>query len=170
MKTRENAARNENVTEPQSDYYRLLVPQCLVGLVDAISFMVVAPSIIFYVLAMGGSKEQYGLILSIFSFASFSFKPILGYWCDQSSCFRAPYLSSIAVAALGGGIYFLASAFSSSVALPLLAFSRFLGGMGAANSTLGFTYVAQLVPRKQMTKANAALARSSSTAAASCPA
>lgn len=140
-----------------ADYYRLLLPQCLVGLIDAISFMVVAPSIVFYVLATGGSKEQYGMVLSIFSFASFSFKPILGYWCDKSSGFRMPYLSSIAVASLGGLIYFLASAFPSKVAVPLIGLGRFLGGVGAANSTLGFTYIAQVVPQNQMTKANAAL-------------
>jgi len=140
-----------------ADYYRLLLPQCLVGLIDAISFMVVAPSIVFYVLAMGGTKEQYGMVLSIFSFASFSFKPILGYWCDKSSGFRVPYLSSIAVASLGGLVYFLASAFPSRVAVPLISLGRFLGGVGAANSTLGFTYIAQVVPPNQMTKANAAL-------------
>ena len=152
------AAINKENEEPQaSSYYRLLLPQCLNGLVDAISFMVVAPSIVFYVLSMGGSKEQYGLILSIFSFASFIFKPILGFWCDKSKEFRAPYLVSIAVASLGGLLYFLANAFSSRVALLLIAVGRFLGGVGAANSTLGFTYVAQVVPRPQLTKANAAL-------------
>jgi len=144
----------------QREYYRLLIPQCLVGLIDAISFMVVAPSIVFYVLSLGGTKEQYGAILSVFSFASFSAKPILGYWCDKSGgLFRTPYLTSIAVAALGGLLYFLASAFSSSITLALLmvALGRFLGGVGAANSTLGFTYIAQVVPDNQMTKANAAL-------------
>jgi len=138
-------------------YYRLLIPQCLVGLIDAISFMVVAPSIVFYVESMGGSKEQYGAILSIFSFASFSFKPILGYWCDRSESFRQPFLTSIAVSSLGGLLYFVASAFPSNTALMLIALGRFLGGVGAANSTLGFTYVAQVVPSDKMTQANAAL-------------
>jgi hypothetical protein len=43
--------------------YSLLLPQALVGLVDAISFMVIAPSLVFYVRNQGGSKEQYGIIL-----------------------------------------------------------------------------------------------------------
>lgn len=138
--------------------YSLLLPQCLVGLIDAVSFMVVAPSLVFYVRATGGSKEQYGAILSVFSFASFIFKPVLGYWCDKSGCkFRRPYLFSIVVAAIGGLVYFLASAFTGSVALTLIFVGRFLGGVGAANSTLGFTYIAQVIPEAQMTKANAML-------------
>ena len=48
-----------------------LVALALIQLVDAISYMVVAPSIIFYVLQVGGTMDQYGLILSSFSFASF---------------------------------------------------------------------------------------------------
>ena len=62
--------------------YRLLAPLALVGLTDAISYMVTAPSIVFYVLANVGSYEAYGIILSSYSFSAFLFKPILGYWCD----------------------------------------------------------------------------------------
>lgn len=40
--------------EASSTDYSLLVPQALVGLVDSMSYMVVAPSIVFYVLAAGG--------------------------------------------------------------------------------------------------------------------
>ena len=43
--------------------YRLLLPQAFVGLVDSISFMIIAPSLVFYVLQQGGTKEQYGIIL-----------------------------------------------------------------------------------------------------------
>ena len=115
--------------------------------------MVVAPSIVFYVLSLGGSKEQYGIILSAFSFSSFLFKPVLGFWCDKSGYqFRTPYLASIAAASLGGALYFMASAFSGNAAVFMLLLGRFLGGAGAANSTLGFTYVATLIPQEQMTK------------------
>ena len=44
-------------------YYKLS-PLALVGLTDAISYMVTAPSIVFYVLGNGGSYEAYGAILS----------------------------------------------------------------------------------------------------------
>lgn len=148
------------VNEDESNIdYGLLLPQCLVGLIDALSFMIIAPSLIFYVRSMGGTKEQYGAILSVFSFASFTFKPVLGYWCDKSGCkFRRPYLFSLAIASIGGLVYFSASAFTEdSVALTLLLVGRFLGGVGAANSTLGYTYIAQVIPESQMTKANAML-------------
>lgn len=55
----------------------LLAPQALVGFIDALAYMAVAPSIIFYVLELGGTKDQYGIILSAFSFASFCSKPFL---------------------------------------------------------------------------------------------
>jgi MFS transporter, ceroid-lipofuscinosis neuronal protein 7 len=146
------AKGNEGPSANQ-DYYRLLLPQAFVGLVDAISYMVVAPSIVFYVLGLGGTKEQYGIIVSAFSFASFLFKPVLGYWCDSSGyTFRLPYLVSIAASSLGGLLYFVASAFSGKRAIAVILIARFLGGMGAANSTLGFTYVAAVVPHDQMTK------------------
>jgi MFS family permease len=76
--------------------YKLLVPQAIVGFVDAISFMIIAPSLVFYVLGRGGSKESYGVILAAFSASSFLFKPLLGYWSDQSGgSFRTPYLTSV---------------------------------------------------------------------------
>jgi MFS transporter, ceroid-lipofuscinosis neuronal protein 7 len=152
------AAPSNERQDGEKAHFALLAPQCFVGLIDAVSFMVVAPSLSFYVSAMGGTKEAYGIILSVFSFASFMFKPMLGYWCDKSGCkFRLPYLFSIAVAAIGGLLYFFASSFTGSAALAMVFASRFLGGVGAANSTLGFTYIASVLPQDQMTKANAML-------------
>lgn len=54
---------------------KTLAVLALIGLIDAISYMAVAPSLIFYVNQLGGTKEQYGLIMSAFSFMSFCFKP-----------------------------------------------------------------------------------------------
>ncbi|GAX26454.1 hypothetical protein FisN_1Lh720 [Fistulifera solaris] len=138
-------------------YYLLLLPQAFVGFVDAISFMVVAPSVVFYVRSVGGTLEQYGAVLSAFSFASFLFKPVLGYWVDQSSNFRAPYLTSLGAAMIGGLLYFVASAYRGYLAVAILFLGRLFGGMGAANATLGFTYVAQMIPQQHITKLNALL-------------
>ena len=125
---------------------------------DAISYMVTAPSIVFYVLANGGSYEAYGIILSSFSLSAFIFKPILGYWCDRARCFREPYIASLTVAALGGCVYFMASSFADSrTALALILMGRLMGGVGQANSTLGFTYVAQVVDKAVLTQASALL-------------
>jgi MFS family permease len=43
------------------------------------------------------------------------------------------------------------------MALALVLIGRFLGGIGAANATLGFTYIAMAIPDEQMTPANYAL-------------
>lgn len=151
------ANSNDTASSSRLDY-GLLLPQIIVGFFDAISFMVVAPSLVFYVLQLGGTKDQYGVILSVFSFASFCFKPALGYWCDKSGYkFRKPYLLSISMASLGGLLYFGASAYHGRTALALIVLGRFCGGIGGANSTLGFTYIAQVMLEDQLTKANAVL-------------
>jgi MFS family permease len=139
--------------------FRLLAPQAFVSFMDSLSYMVTAPSLIFYVTSQGGSYEAYGIIMSIFSFSSFCFKPVLGYWCDKAGGkFRAPYLSTLAISSIGGLVYFCASLFPPGyVAIGMILAGRFLGGMGAANQTLGFTYVAQVVDRKIMTEASAIL-------------
>jgi ceroid-lipofuscinosis MFS transporter 7 len=102
---------------------------------------------------------MYGIILSSFSFSAFVFKPILGYWCDAKMCFREPYLTSLAVACVGGIVYFSAGAFpwSSNTSLALILLGRLMGGVGQANSTLGFTYVAQVVEKSALTQASAIL-------------
>jgi len=135
------------------DYYLLLLPQAVVGLVDAISFMVVGPSVVFYVYSIGGTKEDYGIVLAAFSFASFLFKPVYGQWCDSLGYkFRAPYMASLSAACMGGLVYFGASLLTGRLAVYALIASRFLGGMGGANSTLSFTYVAQVIPHEKMTE------------------
>lgn len=140
------------------DYYLLLLSQAFVGFIDAVSFMVVAPSVVFYVRSVGGTLQQYGAVLSAFSFASFLFKPVLGYWVDKWGYkFRAPYLTSLGAAMIGGLLYFIASAYRGYTAVAILFLGRLFGGMGAANATLGFTYVAQVIPQEHITKLNALL-------------
>lgn len=129
----------------------------IVGLADAISYMIVAPSIIFYVLEKGGNNSQYGIILSSFSFASFCTKPFLGGWTDNHG-FRPPYFLSLSIAMVGGLVYFLASAFPNGmVAVSLIFLARLLSGVGAASSTLGFAYIARMLPSEQQTQFNSLL-------------
>lgn len=134
-----------------------LIALALAGIVDAISYMVVTPSIIFYVLQNGGTKEQYGIILSAFSFASFLTKPVLGGWSDRRG-FRVPYISSLIIATTGGALYLAASALPpGKAAVGMILASRLLGGVGAANSALGFAYIAQVTPQKEQTSVNSLL-------------
>ena len=109
---------------------RYLTALALAGTVHAICYMIVAPSIIFYVTEeAGGTKDQYGIILSAFSFASFCVKPFLGHFSDTHG-FKTPYLISLLVAALGGLVYYIASTLpSGNIAVGAILFSRILGNL-----------------------------------------
>jgi len=131
----------------------------VIGLIDSISYMAVSPSLIFYVLELGGTKEQYGLIMSIFSFASFSAKPVYGAWVDKGgNKFRIPYLSSLAISVIGALLYFLAVlATSPKIAVGMIFVGRFLSGLGAANQALGYAYLASVVPPEMQTRTSTLL-------------
>ena len=139
---------------------KFLILLALAGLVDSVSWMVVTPSLVFYVREeLGGSKEAYGLALSAFSFCSFLTKPVLGSMSDQRG-FRFPLLLSFSVASVGGLLYFLASGFasqSSSLAVTILLLSRCLGGIGGGNSALGYAYLARALPMEDQTSGNTIL-------------
>ena len=136
---------------------RYLIALVLSGIVDAISYMVVTPSLVFYVTECGGTKENYGLIMSSFSFSSFCFKPVLGAWSDTGG-FRVPFLTSLSISTLGGLVYLLASALPyGRPAIGAILAARLLGGCGAANSALGFAYVARATPREEQTSVNSML-------------
>ena len=89
---------------------KYLVALTIVGIVDAISYMLVTPSLVFYVLQNGGTHTHYGIIMSAFSFSSFCTKPFIGWWSDNQG-FRVPYIASVSVALLGGAVvrFFAAS-------------------------------------------------------------
>jgi len=136
---------------------KFLVALTIVGIVDAISYMLVTPSLIFYVLQNGGSQQQYGIIMSAFSFSSFCTKPFIGWWSDKQG-FRVPYITSVGVALLGGVGYLFASALPKGrVAVNAILIARLLGGCGAANSALGFAYVARSVSPSEQTSTNSLL-------------
>jgi len=127
------------------------------GLVDSISFMTVTPSLVFYVTTLGGSQDVYGFILAIYSFAAFCAKPFLGRWSDAQN-FSAPYLFSNSLSVLGGLVYALGPAFSNPrSAIAAVVVGRVLGGLGNANSTLGFAYVARALPAEERTSTTALL-------------
>ena len=121
-----------------------------------VSYMVVAPSIIFYVLAHGGSRNMYGIILSAFSFSSFCAKPFVGMASDRYG-FRMPYIICLLISAAGGLIYMLASAFYGNKAVTLMLIGRLMGGVGAASAALGYAYLAKVVPHEEQTQTNSLL-------------
>jgi MFS transporter, ceroid-lipofuscinosis neuronal protein 7 len=144
----------------KSAKHSALLALSLVSVVDSISYMVVTPSLIFYINQVNGTHAQYGFILSAFSLASLCAKPVLGTWVDwKGNQFRIPYLCSIVVALLGGFLYFYASAYAehTNVAIALITAGRILGGLGAANSALGYAYLASVIPPTEQTSSNTLL-------------
>jgi MFS family permease len=139
--------------------FKSLAVLSAVNFLDAISYMCVAPSLIFYVQSVGGTKEQYGLIMSAFSLASFCGKPVYGLWVDKSgNQFRAPYIASFILSIAGGIFYASAPAFDSpGVALAMILTGRVLGGLGAGNAALGYAYLALTVPFDKQTQTNSLL-------------
>jgi MFS family permease len=145
---------------PSSTFQSMAVLS-LIGLVDSISYMAVAPSLIFYVLQVGGDKDMYGLIMSVFSFASFCGKPLYGIWVDRSgNKFRTPYIFSFMLAIFGAILYFLGNAHGANSPQTALAFifcGRLFSGLGGANQALGYAYIASVIPQAEQTKTNTIL-------------
>lgn len=129
----------------------------ILGLADSISFMIVMPSLSFYVASLNGSQDFYGTILALYSFMSFLGKPLLGRWSDMSN-FQTPYMVSITLSVIGGLLYSIAPVFANSTSgLTVLALSRILGGLGRSNSALGFAYIARACPANERTSTTAML-------------
>ena len=107
--------KNEDGNEPAFGSCGLvgsLIALAYIQFVDSISVMVVLPSLVFYVKQVGGTINDYGIILSFFSLSSVISKPILGIWVDSrplGSKYKIPYYVSIIVGGILGGIlYFIA--------------------------------------------------------------
>ena len=54
----------------------------LINITDSITNSVVAPTLIFYVLDMGGTKESYGLIMSASYLSGMLMMSFYGAWVD----------------------------------------------------------------------------------------
>ena len=134
-----------------------MIALAVLALADSISFMIVMPSLSFYIDSLQGSQDFYGLVLALYSFCSFLGKPVLGRWSDVSN-FSTPYMASISLSVLGSILYTIAPVFSSAkTGLWALALGRILGGLGRANSALGFAYIARACPPNQRTTTTAIL-------------
>jgi MFS family permease len=154
---------NETNKLPKSDVCSLTVLS-LIGFIDAVSYMSVAPSLIFYVNSLEGTKEQYGVIMSIFSFSSFLMKPVYGKWVDSTgNKYKIPFIASFSTAMFGHLIYFVAILLPTSsnsgynMGVMALVLGRFFAGMGAANNALGFSYIATVIPHDRQTTINVLL-------------
>lgn len=123
----------------------------LINITDSLTNSVVTPSLIFYVLEMGGSVAQYGLISSIPFFSMILMMSFYGVWVDSNgNKYKQPYAASFAFGGVGSLLYFLAGLLpSGAVAVYTILLGRFITGLGAAGRTLAYSYVATAIPRDQ---------------------
>lgn len=135
--------------------HQYTIALAICGLTDAFVYMIVAPSILFYVRQCGGTLEQYGYALSAFSFSNFIFKFFMGSWSDKIG-FRKLFIGSFFVSVVGGALYTAAYQFGD-YAVFIIGMSRVLTGIGAANSVLTYCYVARVVPHEEQTLMNTLL-------------
>jgi len=121
----------------------------MIGLVDAIEYAMIMPSLSKYLTEIQGTTDTqtYGLVLALFSISSMSVKPFIGNWCDRRD-FREVYASTIFIAICGAICYALAR-WQGSIAMIIV--GRLLGGVGAANTSLLYAYVSRAVPPQKQT-------------------
>ena len=83
-------------------FMRSCVVLGVVGLVDAIEYGCVMPSLSKYLEEIQGfsSTATYGAVLAAFSATSLCTKPFIGTWCDKRG-FREVYLVTIVIAMTG---------------------------------------------------------------------
>lgn len=158
-----------------SDGYKAsMLVMAAVGLLDAIEITLLAPSLYSYLAnisqapipnaAICGTSTDiphsatvshfYGIIMSVFSFASLCSKPLLGYLGD-----RRPYRETLvwtSLLALGGNlVYFFAGSIASELGYTyapyVLIVARLLAGVGCANTSLTFAFAARVTPRDKRT-------------------
>lgn len=113
---------------------------------------IVGPTLIFYVVDLGGSKNEYGMMISIVSLASILMIPVYGKWVDSNgSKYKPPYITSFILGIISALIYFgVVLLPNGPVSVYCLTFSRFLSGMSIAGRTLSYSWVASsIVPDKQ---------------------
>lgn len=140
---------------PADEYPRAAILTLgLITLCDAVEYGVVMPSLYPYLLTVAGDsmttaeiRGHYGLALSVFSAASFVVKPFLGAATDRFS-YKAVYSISIVIAVVGNLLYSSAAHFEQLWMIPA---GRAMAGVGCANTALGFSYVARVVPQRRRT-------------------
>lgn len=123
-----------------------------INVLDSVMGAIVGPSLIFYVNEIGGSKSDYGLMISIVSLSSMFMIPVYGNWVDSNgNKYKPPYITSFILGIISSLIYFLVILLPSGpIAVNSLLFSRFLSGMSIAGRTLSYSWIASsIVAAKQ---------------------
>jgi len=122
-----------------------------INITDAVVGSVLSPTLIFYVYQLGGTIDQYGIILSADSLSSLFMMSVYGLWVDRNgNKYKPPYVATFVLGILGQLLYFSAVLLPKGTpAIYAVILARFVCGMGSAGRTLSYSYVATAVPMAQ---------------------
>ena len=122
----------------------------MINITNSITSSVVGPSLIFYVTKMGGSKEEYGTIMSSTFLRGILMTSFYGAWVDRNGGrYRGPYGASFVLGMAGSLVYFLAAICPpGKFAMHVMLVGRLVIGMGLSGRTLAYMWVAMAIPRE----------------------
>ena len=122
----------------------------MINITDSVTSSVVGPSLIFYVTKMGGSKEEYGTIMSSTFLRGILMTSFYGAWVDRNGGrYRGPYGASFVLGMAGSLVYFLAAICPpGKFAMHVMLVGRLVIGMGLSGRTLAYMWVAMAIPRE----------------------
>ena len=127
-----------------------LVAFLLFSVLENVISTVVGPTLIFYILSVGGTNEDYGLTMSAASLGMTLMMFYFGKWVDRNgNKYQAPLSFAFILGIIGSIAYFLASILPSGWGINAILFGRFVQGMGGAGKTLTRSWIATAVPLEQ---------------------
>jgi MFS family permease len=109
---------------------------------------VVEPSLIFYILSVGGTKDDYGLTTSSVCIGMTLMMFYFGKWVDSNGHkYLAPLSCAFILGIVGSIIYFLASVLPRGFwTVNGILLGRFIQGMGAGGKMLCNSWIAKAIP------------------------
>mmetsp|Transcript_19184 Transcript_19184/g.31432 ORF Transcript_19184/g.31432 Transcript_19184/m.31432 type:complete len:547 (-) Transcript_19184:92-1732(-) len=124
-----------------------LVAFLLFSVLENVISTVVGPTLIFYILSVGGTNEDYGLTTSAVCLGATLMMFYFGKWVDRNgNKYQAPLGLAFILGIIGSVVYFLADILPSGWGVNAILFGRFVQGMGGAGKTLTRSWIATAVP------------------------
>ena len=122
----------------------------MINITDSVTNSAVDPSLIFCITEIGGSKEEYGTIMSSTFLSGILMTSFYGAWVDRN-CGRnkGPCGASFVLGMAGSLVYFLAANCPpGKFAMHIMLAGRLVTGMGSYSRTLAYTWVAMAIPQE----------------------
>ncbi|EJK58028.1 hypothetical protein THAOC_21877 [Thalassiosira oceanica] len=123
----------------------------LTGFLDNLGFMVIMPTMTFYIREIGGTDAQYGLVVAAGWLAAFVATPLYGSWIDaHGGGYRTCWFFGSFLMITANIIFALAIVLHGNTAVYTVLFSRFLYGIGAASGSVSMTWVTEALDPSQL--------------------